>query len=136
MILDYENNQIILSEEQNESFLELQDVVKFDLCSRLRKNSYQVPFVSLPVIINGLKKLDYKINFTDALRIHYNEFNAQRKQLEACKTGTSKLNEVKQIKEFIKEQEKIISKTISNFKFYETQVDTIVFGIIGKNNNG
>lgn len=132
MILDYKNNQLILSEEQNESFVELQDVVNFDLCSRLRNNKYEIPFIALPIVIKGLKKLGYKINYETALKIHYNEFNAVRKQLESCKNGTSTLNQVKHIKAFINKQQKQIRKIIPDFKFYQTQIDSIVFGIIGK----
>jgi len=132
MILDYEDNQVILTEQTNESFMSMQDICKFNLCSRFRDKKYHVPFIALPIVIDALKLLEYKIVYTPALRLHYSAFNAERKELERCKIGKSILNEVRQIKRFITSQEVLISKTIPDFKFYDAQVDTIIYGIIGK----
>jgi len=136
MLLDYNNKQVVLIEERGESFIDIQDNCHFNLCVRLRGGNYEVPYISLPILIKTLKSIDYTINKTQKLIDYHNNLKAERKLLESLKLGNDVFMENAECKEiitYLKEQENIIKKNCKKFKgFFGNQVDTIIFGIIGK----
>ena len=129
MLIDYANDQIILTEELNESFITLQDMTNYRLCERIRDGKYQVPYIALPIVVNACKKSGYPIHYTDALKSHHAHVIQKRGMLESIKTGeyTKDDPEVSSIIEYITNMEKS-----GNFKLTPEQVDSVIFGIIGR----
>ena len=135
MILSYNNNQIILTEEPGESFLKLQDNCDFNLCVRLRKKKYEVPYIALPIVQKTLAKIGYPATLDDSLRQHHKEFLKIRELLVSLKENTYDINDpmISEIVSYIKEKEVEIRAVCPTFKgFYGNQIDTIIYGVIGK----
>lgn len=141
MKLDYNerNNQLILEEEDGENFLSLHDDCGFVLYPRLRGNKYQIPFMTLPIIMRSLKKLNYGIKFSQLLKDYYNRYNTHRNYLSELKDRCYKHDDkrVHHILAYIRKIENDINKRMKlkggkPFSFYSNQVETIVYGIIGE----
>jgi len=141
MLISYnhKNNQLVLKEESGESFISLQNRCGFNLCPKLRNGSFQVPFISLPVVLKGLKELKYPSKFTRELKDYYKKYNNWRAYLSKLKDRAYNQDDTKVMKilDYIKTVEVEINdrfKSLYNkeFKFYSNQVETIVYGIIGK----
>lgn len=129
MLIDYANDQIILTEELNESFITLQDMTNYRLCERIRDGKYQIPYIALPIVVNACKKSGYPIRYTDALKSHHAHVLRKRDMLESIKTGDYSKDdpEINDIIEYIKSME-----SSGNFKLSPEQIDSVVFGIIGR----
>lgn len=135
MILDYQNNQIIITEEAGETFIKIQDKCQFNLCVRLRNKKFQVPYVALPMLQSTLREIGYPINFTDSLKKYHSEFIKHRNMLTSLKDNSYDINtpEIAEIVTFIKKTEDEIRARCKSFKgFYGNQIDTIIYGVIGE----
>lgn len=135
MILDYYNNQILITEEAGETFIKIQEKCDFNLCVRLRNKQFQVPYVSLPILQRTLKEIGYPVTFTDALKDHHRKFLSHREFLTSLKENTYDLNDpqIAEIVAFIKKNEDEIKARCNSFKgFYGNQIDTIIYGVIGE----
>lgn len=135
MILDYENNQILITEEHGETFIKIQESCEFNLCVRLRNKQFQLPYIALPILKKTLKTIGYPIKLTDALKRHHRKFIAHREFLTSLKESRYDINnpEIAEIIAYIKKTEDEIRRRCKDFKgFYGNQIDTIIYGIIGK----
>jgi len=133
------NHQITIVEETGEQFLTVQDKCSYNFCARFRNSVYEVPFISLPILINRLKELKYPIKFSDDLKTKYDNYTAHRKRLSELKERkyTTADEDVKHILNFILECELHIKERFfklykRNFQYYGNQIETIVYGIIGE----
>lgn len=133
------NHQITIIEEPGEQFLAVQDKCAYNLCARFRNSMYEVPFISLPILINRLKEIKYPIKFSDDLKEKYDSYTGHRKRLTELKERkyTSNDEDVKQILNFILECELHIKERFfrlykKDFQYYGNQIETIVYGIIGE----
>ncbi len=133
------NHQITIEEELGEQFLTVQDKCSYNMCARFRNSKYEVPFISLPILINRLKELKYPIKFTDNLKQKYDEYTNHRKRLVELKERkySASDDDVKQILNFILECELHIKERFfrlykKEFNYYGNQIETIVYGIIGE----
>ncbi len=129
MLIDYSNDQIILTEEVNESFLTLQDMTSYRLCERIRDGKYQVPYIALPIVVNACKKSGYPIRYTDALKSHHAHVIQKRGLLEGIKSGEYPKDdpEVSHIISYIRKME-----AAGNYKLTDEQVDSVVYGVLGR----
>lgn len=133
------NHQITITEEPGEQFLTVQDKCTYNLCARFRNSQYEVPFISLPILISRLKEIKYPIKFSDDLKSKYDLYTDNRKRLSELKERkyTAADEDVKQILNFILECELHIKERFfklykKEFQYYGNQIETIVYGIIGE----
>jgi len=141
MLIDYnsKNNQLILTEESGESFITLQNCCGFKLCPKLRNDSYQVPFIALPIVLKAINSLKYAALISQELKDYYAAYNNWRKYLSDLKDRNYKKDDEKiwKILAFVKELESEINTRFQafynkKFNFYSNQIETIVYAIIGQ----
>lgn len=91
MIFDYNESRhkITLIEEHSEDILRLKDRTTFTLCERIRDGIHEVPFISLPIIINAAKLAGYRTTFGSTLKKFYDGYRNHRQKLENIKQTKS-----------------------------------------------
>ncbi len=137
MFLDFDENtkQILIKEESPyESLITLQESTGYRLCFNLRKGVYRVPYIAYPIITKIIRLNDYAMHISDKLKNFHKNFVANRKYLSTLKEQNySDIQGCEEIALFIREQEELIRKKCKNFNgFYGNQIDSIIYGIIGK----
>lgn len=135
MILDFDNKtkQILITEEKDESLLSIQDKTNYNLCIKITNGIYKVPYIVYPILIKIIKSNNYVLKVTNELQKFHNDFINLRKQLNQLKDQHFKNSDSIEIAEFLQEQTNIIKKNYPAFNgFYGNQIDTIIYGIIGK----
>lgn len=137
MKLDFDNktNQIMITEESNESLLSVQDSTKYTLCFKLKNGIYRIPYIAYPIITKIIRANNFNLEIGDNLKKFHTKFLNRRKLLESLKnreydTATAGLDD---IVEFMNQQNAIIKKNFKEFNgFYGNQIDSIIYGIVGK----
>jgi SNF2 family DNA or RNA helicase len=87
MIFDYIpiRRKLQIEEESGEDILRIKDKTNFILCERIRDGKYEVPFITLPIIVACAKKLGYRLTFSKELKSFYEAYKSKRKILEDIK---------------------------------------------------
>lgn len=136
MILDFDktDNKILIREENDESLLSIQDKTTYNLCTRLSNGIYRVPYIVYPILIKIIKENGYTIKISDRLKEFHSNFISIRKTLSELKEKHFNVeNGLEDIVEFIKQQENLIKSNCKFFNgFYGNQIDSIIYGIVGK----
>ena len=70
MKLDFDNktNQIMITEESNESLLSVQDSTKYTLCFKLKNGIYRIPYIAYPIITKIIRANDFNLEIGDNLK--------------------------------------------------------------------
>lgn len=131
MFLDFESNQITLTEGKDENVVKLQNVIDFSLCYRLRNDKFEVPYISLPYLVKACKKVNYPIYFSDSLKKYFSLDKMKRKILEGVKEGTYPLDrpDVMDLFVWLNTFQK---RTGCKWAPSPGQIDTAIFGYIGE----
>lgn len=146
MIIDYDDKTglITAAPENGENFAYLQGKTKFSFCPKINKGSYKLPFISLPILKKSSGDCGYSFRMTDRMKKFYSDFKRRRELLSFLKEKNYSdifederfseiVPEINSIIDFIKSQENLIRSNLKNFGgFYGNQIDSIVYGIIGR----
>lgn len=144
MFLDYDEKtgNITVRQEINENFVDLQEKTGYDLCPKAKRGNYCVPFVAFPILMKAIKKCEYPCVVSDNLKKFYSDFKARREILRSLKErkfteigseSSQFASDIDDIVSFIRTEEEKIKNNFSGFTgFYGNQIDTIIYGVIGK----
>ena len=137
MFLDFDETtkQILIKEESPaESLITIQKSTGYKLCCNLKKGIYRVPYIAYPIVSKIIHINNYTMHVSDKLKKFHAEFVRNRKYLSMIKEQHySDIQGADEIAVFIREQEDFIKKRCKSFKgFYGNQIDSIIYGIIGK----
>lgn len=132
---DIKTNQILITEEPNESLLSVQDSTKYTLCFKLNNGIYRIPYIAYPIITKIIRANNFRLEISDSLKRFHANFINRRKLLESLKNHEYDTtdSQIIDIIQFMDLQHKLIKKNFPNFNgFYGNQIDSIIYGIIGK----
>lgn len=129
MRLDYANNQIVITEESKEHFINVHSHTKFKFCERIRDGKFEVPFVAFPILKDAIARTGYPISMTDALKHHLSKMAKKRSALLRLRNSLEGI-EHPQINLLVSEAQVLATKY--GFTFTQEQLETVVYGIIGK----
>ena len=137
MFLDFDETtkQILIKEESPaESLITIQKSTGYKLCCNLKKGIYRVPYIAYPIVSKIIHINNYTMHVSDKLKKFHAEFVRNRKYLSMIKEQHYlDIQGADEIAVFIREQEDFIKKRCKSFKgFYGNQIDSIIYGIIGK----
>ena len=136
MKLDFDETtkQIMVTEDENESLLSVQDSTRYTLCSKLKNGVYRIPYIAYPIITKIIKANGYKLETTEKMKKFHADFINRRKLLESLKNREYDISSggLDDVVEFMNRQRDIIGKNVKGFSFYGNQIDSIIYGIVGR----
>jgi SNF2 family DNA or RNA helicase len=132
MLIGFKNYNLILQFERNENFIALQDAInEYVLCLRVRDNLCEIPYIALPHILRGCKKIGYRVKYDTSLLDNHTKIVRERKILETVKTAN--LDSLKKVPLFAKLLGAIESLEAQyGFTLTEGQKRSTLFCLLGK----
>ena len=136
MKLDFDETtkQIMVTEDENESLLSVQDSTRYTLCSKLKNGVYRIPYIAYPIITKIIKANGYKLETTEKMKKFHADFINRRKLLESLKNREYDISSggLDDVVDFMNRQRDIIGRNVKGFSFYGNQIDSIIYGIVGR----